>query len=178
MAAMARSMISRRMFLGTLTAAGGSVILAACGGSPPPAPAAAKPTEASKPAQTTVPAAPAAQAPATTAAKPAAPAAGKVTVRIHERANNIVEGGAQYELYKPGGHLDKWKEAHPNVDVVVEPLPAATPEYGPKLLALHMGGTIGDMAYGAVGTGTFQYSAATGIAGPLDDFVKKDNFDL
>jgi ABC-type glycerol-3-phosphate transport system substrate-binding protein len=178
MAAMAQSGFSRRTFLGTLASTTGAVILAACGSAPP----AQKPAAESKPAESkpaeTKPAAPAAQAPATTAAQPAAPAAGKTTVRIHERANNVVEGGAQYELFKPGGHLDKWRADHPNVEVVVEPLPPATPEYGPKLLALHMGGTIGDVAYGAVGSGSFQYVAATGIAGPLDDFVKKDNLDL
>lgn len=177
---MAQFTFSRRSFLGALAGTGGSVILAACSGAPAPAkPQESKPAE-SKPADSK-PAAPAAASatPATTtAAAPAVPAAGKTTVRIHDRANNVVEGGAQYELYKPGGHLDKWRADHSNVEVVVEPLPAGTSEYGPKLLALHMGGTIGELAYGAIGSGTFQYEVATGIAGPIEDFVKKENFDL
>jgi multiple sugar transport system substrate-binding protein len=149
------------------------VILAACGNAQPPAAPAQPTTAAPKPAADAKPA-----SPGTTAAKPAAPAQGKVTVRLHDRANNVVEGGAQWALYRPGGHLDKWRDAHPNVEVVVEPLPPATPEYGPKILALHMGGTIGDMAYGAVGSGTFQYIVANGIADALDDRVKAENFDL
>lgn len=177
MAAMARSVFSRRTFLGTLAGAGGSVILAACGSQPP----AQKPAADAKPAETkpaeSKPAAPVAAAP-TTAAKPAAPAAGKATVRIHDRANNVVAGGAQFELFKPGGHLDKWKADHPNVEVVVEPLPPGVAEYAPKLLSLHMGGTIGDVVYGAVGSGSFQYLAANELLHPLDDTVKKDNFDL
>jgi multiple sugar transport system substrate-binding protein len=164
-----------------LAGTSGALLVAAC--SAPPAPPAkpvepAKPAEASKPAESK-PAAPAAPAqPTAAAAKPAAPVQGKVTVRLHERANNVVQGGAQYELFKPGGHLDKFKEANPNVEVVVEPLPPGTAEYGPKLLSLHMGGSIGDVVYGAVGSGSFQYVAANEMVHPLDDLVKGENFDL
>src|SRR5690242_9125464 len=116
---MARRELSRRTFMAGLASTGAAVLVAACG-APPAAPS--KPAEPAAAAQ-----------PTAAAAKPAAPAAqGKTTVRFHERANNVVEGGAQFELFKPGGHLDKWRDAHPNVEVVVEPLPPATPEYGPK----------------------------------------------
>ncbi|MCC7370802.1 MAG: extracellular solute-binding protein [Chloroflexi bacterium] len=172
---MARQAFSRRSFMAGLAGISGAVVLAACS-QPPAAPA--KPAE-SKPADAAKPAAPAAPAQQTAAAaKPAAPTQSKVTVRLHERANNVVQGGAQYELFKPGGHLDKFKEANPNVEVVVEPLPPGTAEYGPKLLSLHMGGTIGDVVYGAVGSGSFQYVAANEMVYPLDDFVKGENFDL
>lgn len=163
---MTRRTTSRRTFLGVIAGASGMTLLAACGG--------AAPTATTKPAA--APTKPAAQAAASTpaAAKPAAASGQKTTVKIHERANNIVEGGAQFELFKV--HLEKWKAEHPNVDVVVEAFPAN--EYGPKILALHMGGQIGDMAYGAVGSGTFQYLAATDMVLALDEYVKRDNFDV
>ena len=75
---------TRRGFLATLAGVSGTIFLAACSS-----------------------AAPSTQAPAGGAAQPAsggqqAPAAGgqKVTLRVMERANNIVEGGPQFELYR------------------------------------------------------------------------------
>src|SRR5262245_37584795 len=92
MAAMPQRTLSRRGFLTTLAGVSGVALLAAC---------------------TSAPAQPAAQAPSTGAS-------GNVTLRVQERANNVVQGGPQYQLYQT--HLDQWKAAHPNVDVQVESL--------------------------------------------------------
>jgi multiple sugar transport system substrate-binding protein len=106
-----------------------------------------------------------------------APAAGgqAVTLRVQERANNIVEGGPQYELYRT--HVEAWKAAHPNVDLKVESMPTGS-EYVTKMLSLHMGGGLGDVVYAAIGSGSFQAFASAGALAPLDDLVKKDNLDL
>ena len=39
-------------------------------------------------------------------------------------------------------------------------------------------GTVGDVVYGAVGSGSFQYIAANEMVQSLDDMVKGENFDL
>ncbi|HEX8967608.1 MAG TPA: extracellular solute-binding protein [Chloroflexota bacterium] len=146
--------LSRRAFLATLAGASGVALLAACNS------------------------APATQAPQTSGATNQAPATAagqKITLRVHERANNIVEGGPQYALYQT--HFAAWKDAHPNVDVQVESLPTGS-EYATKVLSLHMGGSIGDVVYSATGSGSFQSFASAGVYAPLDDLVKADNFDL
>src|SRR5260370_771225 len=100
-----------------------------------------------------------------------APAAGgqAVTLRVQERANNIVEGGPQYELYRT--HVETWKAAHPNVDLKVESMPTGS-EYVTKMLSLHMGGGLGDVVYAAIGSGSFQAFASAGALAPLDDFER------
>jgi multiple sugar transport system substrate-binding protein len=155
---MARS-TTRRGFLATLAGVSGTVFLAACSS-----------------------AAPSAQAPSGSGTQPASggqqgPAAGgqKITLRVMERANNIVEGGPQFELYRT--HAKAWQDAHPNVELKVESLPTGS-EYATKVLSLHMGGGIGDVAYSAVGSGSFQAFASAGVLAPLDDFVKNDKVDL
>jgi multiple sugar transport system substrate-binding protein len=150
---MMRRTISRRAFLGTMAGASGTMILAACSSGTP-----------------------AAQAPQTTGAAPATSGGGeKITLRIHERANNIVEGGPQAELFKT--HFETWKSNHPNVDAKVEALPTGS-EYAAKVLSLHMGGGIGDMVYSALGSGSFQAFAAGGVLAAVDDYVKNDKVDL
>jgi multiple sugar transport system substrate-binding protein len=151
MAAMLQRTLSRRGFLTTLAGVSGTALLAACTSAPssPSAPSGA------------------AQAPAS--------GTGQVTLRVQERANNVVQGGPQYQLYQ--SHLDQWKAAHPNVDVQVESLPTGS-EYNTKVLSLLMGGGLGDVVYSAVGSGSFQSFANAGVYMPLDDLVKQDNFDL
>jgi multiple sugar transport system substrate-binding protein len=148
-------------------------------------PAAAEPTKpAADAAKPTAAAAPtAAGAAATTPAgasapAPAKPLAGgqKITMRIHGRSTSVVPGGVEGDLF--GVHLDKWKAANPNVEVKIEPYPPAQEEYGPKILSLHMAGTIGDVVWSATGSGSFQYLASAGVVEPLDDYVKRDNLDL
>jgi multiple sugar transport system substrate-binding protein len=142
--------LSRRGFLTTLAGVSGMALLAACS-SAPSSPSSAGATQA-----------------------PAA-GAGQVTLRVQERANNVVQGGPQYQLYQT--HLEQWKTAHPNVDVQVESLPTGS-EYNTKVLSLLMGGGLGDVVYSAVGSGSFQSFANAGVYTPLDDLVKQDNFDL
>src|SRR6185503_9200708 len=151
---MIRRAFSRRAFLGTMAGAGGTLILAACSSAP----------SASAPQTTT-----------TGAAPPAGGGGEKITLRIHERANNVVDGGPQFELYRT--HFETWKANHPNVDAKVEALPTGS-EYAAKVLSLHMGGGIGDMVYSAMGSGSFQNFAAAGVLAPLDDYVKNDKLDL
>lgn len=98
-----------------------------------------------------------------------------VTLRVMERANNIVEGGPQFELYRT--HVEAWKAAHPNVELKVESMPTGS-EYAVKVLSLHMGGGIGDVVYAAIGSGSFQAFASAGALAPLDDFVKNEKLDL
>jgi multiple sugar transport system substrate-binding protein len=150
---MTQRAITRRAFLGTVAGAGGTLILAACTS------------------------APSAQAPqTTTGAKPATSGGGeKITLRIHERANNVVEGGPQFELFRT--HFETWKSNHPNVDAKVEPLPTGS-EYAAKVVSLHMGGGIGDMVYTALGSGSFQNFASIGVLAPIDDYVRNEKFDL
>jgi ABC-type glycerol-3-phosphate transport system substrate-binding protein len=150
---------TRRGFLATLAGLSGTVFLAACS-SPPSAQA---------------PAAGGTAAPASAAQQAPASGGQKVTLRVMERANNIVEGGPQFELYRT--HAELWKAAHPNVDLKVESLPTGS-EYATKVLSLHMGGGIGDVAYSAVGSGSFQAFASAGALAPLDDLVKNDKLDL
>ena len=140
--------LTRRGFLTTLAGVSGTVFLAACSSSPAPA-------------------AGGQQAPAG--------AGGQVTLRVGERANNVVEGGPQFELYRT--HAEAWKTAHPNVELKVESLPTGS-EYATKVLALHMGGGIPDVVYSAVGSGSFQAFASAGALAPLDDLVKNENFNL
>src|SRR5437773_1496979 len=112
MAAMTQRTLSRRGFLTTLAGVSGTALLAACTSAPP--------TPSSSAGATQAPAA----------------GAGQVTLRVQERANNVVQGGPQYQLYQ--AHLDQWKAAHPNVDVQVESLPTGS-EYNTKVLSLLMG---------------------------------------
>jgi multiple sugar transport system substrate-binding protein len=136
-----------------MAGAGGTLILAACTSAP-----------SAQPPQTT------------SGAKPATSGSGeKITLRIHERGNNVVEGGPQFELYQT--HFETWKANHPNVDAKLEALPTGS-EYAAKVVALHMGGGIGDMVYTALGSGSLQNFASIGALQPLDDYVKAENFDL
>ncbi|MBV9579283.1 MAG: extracellular solute-binding protein [Chloroflexi bacterium] len=143
--------LSRRGFLTTLAGASGTVLLAAC-------------TSASSD-----------QSSATSGNQAPGAASSGVTLRVQERANNVVQGGPQYQLYQ--AHLDQWKAAHPNVDVQLESLPTGS-DYNTKVLSLLMGGGLGDVVYSAVGSGSFQSFANAGVYAPLDDLVAQDNFDL
>jgi multiple sugar transport system substrate-binding protein len=149
---MTQRTLSRRGFLTALAGASGTVLLAACTSAPT---ASSGPSSANQ--------------------APAAGSGAKVTLRVQERANNVVQGGPQYQLYQT--HLDQWKAAHPDVDVQVESLPTGS-EYNPKVLSLLMGNGLGDVVYSAVGSGSFQSFANAGVYAPLDDLVKQDNFDL
>src|SRR4030088_1825029 len=110
---------TRRGFLSTLAGVSGTVFLAACSSAPP--------AQAPATGGTSAPAGAPQQAPAN--------AGQKVTLRVMERANNIVEGGPQFELYRT--HAEAWKAAHPNVDLKVESLPTGSDD-ATKLLSLHM----------------------------------------
>ncbi|MBV9597436.1 MAG: extracellular solute-binding protein [Chloroflexi bacterium] len=144
--------LSRRGFLATLAGVSGTMLLAACSSAPAEQSSAGGANQA-----------------------PAAGSGGSVTLRVQERANNVVQGGPQYQLYQD--HLSQWKAAHPNVDVQVESLPTGS-EYNTKVLSLLMGGGLGDVVYSAVGSGSFQSFANAGVYAPLDDLVKQDNLDL
>jgi ABC-type glycerol-3-phosphate transport system substrate-binding protein len=164
---------SRRAVIGSLSAAAMAAaiapVLAACG-SPTPPPA--KPAESSKPADAAKPAAPVAEAKPTTAAAAGASAAqpaakSNAEIRLHVRTGNEADTLADRlpEL-----------EAKTGIKTKIESFPAA--EYFTKLQTLTAGGQLGDVFWAIVHQGWGPYFMSNGVALPLDDVVKADNFDL
>ncbi|MCC7367811.1 MAG: extracellular solute-binding protein [Chloroflexi bacterium] len=150
--------------------------LAACGGAPAAAPTAApaKPAEASKPAEAAKPA----------ESKPAAPAAAaQPTTAAAAPAQAVTKSSAEIRLHvRTGNEADTLSDRLPELEqktgikTKIESFPAA--EYFTKLQTLTAGGQLGDVFWSIAHQGWGAYFMSNGVALPLDDIVKAENFDL
>jgi len=64
------------------------------------------------------------------------------------------------------------------VTVVEEEFPAGSAEYGPKVASLIAAGTVGDVAWTALGSGSYQFLMQNNGLAPIDDFVDADASDF
>ena len=71
-----------------------------------------------------------------------------------------------------------FEEANPGVTVVEEEFPAGSAEYGPKVASLIAAGTVGDVAWTALGSGSYQFLMQNNGLAPIDDFVDADASDF
>jgi multiple sugar transport system substrate-binding protein len=167
--ALVRRRLTRRGLIrvSTLVAA---TALAACA-APPSSPTAPPAAEAPRPAATA--AAPtAAAAPAATKPAAAAPAPKEaVTVRVTYRIGDKPE---MYERLFP-----QFMQQNPNIKLVGEPVSfGAYEEYFAKLASMMAADTLGDVVWVSAGSGPFLSQVFKGFFLPIDDLVKKANYDL
>ncbi|MCC6174398.1 MAG: sugar ABC transporter substrate-binding protein [Chloroflexi bacterium] len=175
-----RTRLSRRTLLGrafsVIGAAGATSLLAACQSSAPASkPAETKPAEA-KPTQA---AAPAAQPAATKPAVEAKPAAEAKPAQQGAPATKKLGGDLRLNV-RIGPEEDTLNAVLPKftedtgIKVKLESFP--TTEYFTKLQTLIAGGTAGDVMWG-IYRNTPRF-ANNKVIMPMDDLIKKDNFDL
>jgi ABC-type glycerol-3-phosphate transport system substrate-binding protein len=180
--------LTRRRLLGVGLSLGAAAALAACGQPLPtpvvatPTSAPAKPTEAPKPASapaaTTAPAAAAATPAASgspaaaaagaapAAAKPAAPAAGQITLRMHSRTDS--------EGTKPQAAIKVLEEKNPKVKISLEMIPSA--DYTTKVLAMAAGDQVGDLMWGS--PSNYHIQVGTGLWFDVTPLIKSTNYDM
>jgi multiple sugar transport system substrate-binding protein len=152
---MKRTIAKPAQRLGGLSLAG-LMLLSGCGAqTPTAAPQSAEPTTAT---QATAP---------TEAPKPTdAPAAAPVTLRV-----TMWESNEALEPYNKAKAM--FESANPNIKVQLEPVPQ---EYGTKLLVQIAAGTAPDVFQ--LGDGDVSKFVKQGVVEPLDDYIKRDNFDM
>ena len=114
-------------------------------------------------------AAPAAPATTETAGGAAAPSAEKVTIRFHARIGT--QEDTLYDMQMP-----KFMEENPNIELVKESFPGA--EYSAKLSTMLAGGTLGDVAWTALGQSKIFFDYAQNVIQPIDDLVASEGVDL
>lgn len=105
-------------------------------------------------------------APGATGETSSAPAAATTTLRWHHRLG----GYAAYPI-----QIAAFQEANPGVEVVEETFPAGSAEYGPKIVTLIASGTVGDLTWTALGSGSYQFLVQNNGLAALDDIVAADN---
>ena len=91
------------------------------------------------------------------------------TLRWHHRLGD-------YQSYPL--RIAAFEEANPGVTVVEEEFPAGSAEYGPKVASLIAAGTVGDVAWTALGSGSYQFLMQNNGLAPIDDFVDADASDF
>lgn len=89
-------------------------------------------------------------------------------VRLHARA------GAEDKFYED--RFQALQQQYPTIKPVMENVPGG--EYLDKLTALAVSGTIGDVVWTAIGGGTVYSLIARNVLYPMDEFVRRDKFDL
>lgn len=94
----------------------------------------------------------------------AAPSQEDITIRWHHRL-----GG--WEVYAQ--QMEAFQEAT-GVTVVEETFPGGSAEYGPKIVSLIAAGTVGDVTWTAIGTGSYQFLVQNNGLAALDDLVEAD----
>ena len=92
-----------------------------------------------------------------------------VTLRFHARI-----GEQENKLYEM--QMSKFMEANPHVTVELENFPGA--EYITKVTTMHAGGTLGDVAWGAIGQAIIHFFYSSQLVRPIDELVAADGFDL
>ena len=70
--------------------------------------------------------------------------------------------------------IEAFEADNPGVTVSVEEFPAGSAEYGPKIVSLVAAGTVGDVAWTAIGSGSYQFLVQNNGLAALDDFVEGD----
>ncbi len=71
--------------------------------------------------------------------------------------------------------IEAFEADNPGVTVSVEEFPAGSAEYGPKIVSLVAAGTVGDVAWTAIGSGSYQFLVQNNGLAALDDFVEGDS---
>lgn len=99
----------------------------------------------------------------------AAPAAEKITLRMHARIGQ--QEDTLYDMQIP-----KFMAENPNIEVLKESFPGA--EYNAKISTMVAGGTLGDVAWSALGGATIQFAYAQNTIQAVDDLVAGNNVDL
>ncbi|MEX1020722.1 MAG: extracellular solute-binding protein [Litorilinea sp.] len=94
----------------------------------------------------------------------AAPSEEAVSIRWHHRL-----GG--WEMYPQ--RIEAYQEAT-GVTVVEETFPEGSAEYGPKIVSLIAAGTVGDITWTAIGTGSYQFLVQNNGLAAIDDLVEAD----
>jgi multiple sugar transport system substrate-binding protein len=92
-----------------------------------------------------------------------------ISIRWHHRLGD-------YQSYPL--RIAAFEEANPGVTVVQEEFPAGSAEYGPKVASLIAAGTVGDVAWTALGSGSYQFLMQNNGLAPIDDFVEADDSDF
>jgi multiple sugar transport system substrate-binding protein len=146
--------VTRRSLLAATGAGLGGVLLAACGQLPAQPPA-EKPEAAPKEA-------PKAEA------KPEAKAATPVTLRYYDWMDERMLKQAPDLIFKP------FEQAYPNVKIEFIAAPGAIVEYYAKLASLVTAGLSPD----TYDESFIMQSVQRGVIQPLDDFIKRDKYDL
>ena len=99
----------------------------------------------------------------------AAPAGEKISLRMHARIGQ--QEDTLYDMQIP-----KFMAENPNIEVVKESFPGA--EYNAKISTMVAGGTLGDVAWSALGGATIQFAYAQNTIQAIDDLVASNNVDL
>jgi ABC-type glycerol-3-phosphate transport system substrate-binding protein len=92
-----------------------------------------------------------------------------VTIRFHARIGE--QENKLYEMQMP-----KFGEVNPHITVELENFPGA--EYITKVTTMHAGGTLGDVAWGAIGQAIIHFFYGSNLVRPVDDLVAAEGFDL
>jgi ABC-type glycerol-3-phosphate transport system substrate-binding protein len=67
---------------------------------------------------------------------------------------------------------------NPNIKATLEPFAGGDSEYGPKALALHAAGTIGDCMWTSIGSVLHYFLASKRVIAPLEELVQAADYDL
>lgn len=103
-------------------------------------------------------------APGAAPAAPGEPSQEAVTLRWHHRL-----GG--WEVYPQ--RIEAFQE-ETGVQVVEETFPEGAAEYGPKIVSLIAGGTVGDVTWTAIGTGSYQFLVQNNGLAAMDELIESD----